>query len=317
MKRRALRVVFVLLCSMTALMSGSNAGRAGVVTNTWYFLFGPPSPRYYAGYRGSSYRGAYYRGRCAPRASACSPCATACSPCATACSPCATACSPCGVACASGNCTVNSPTSPPLADSQPMVEDPPKSTFADEPKVPDPADPDPDSNEPGFNPRKTEKTPTPAPKKTDDADPFEKPFDQTDPAVEKTDPAPKKAGTAGSGTVDETSSPGPVRTLPEPPVSKRPPAGTTPPKEKDSFDPFKDDKDDATGTEGTKKSASRPEPLKIPSLKLDEKITWRTVPTRTRIKVWASFQNPTVVRTRVDANQGWVTLPTGSKIVAK
>jgi hypothetical protein len=222
-----------------------------------------------------------------------------------------------------------------------MNENPPKKTYADDKKVPDPDDldlgkTDPDLDEPGAGPRKTEKSPTPTPKKTfeedplkktDEEDPFKKPIKTNGSADQKTDPVSEKTETPGSAKVDELPSPGPIRTLPDSPLSKRPPAGTGTPKEKAPFDPFGEEKDDPFGDEKKKtdsskadddgKSAADVKPLTVPSLKLEEKITWRTVPTRTRINVRASFGNPKVVRTRVDVNRGWVTLPTESKIVAK
>lgn len=340
MKRRALQVVYVVLFVLTALVSSSKTGQAGWFSRAWYPMYAPASPRTYRSYY-VGYRGGYYPIRYAPRYVYYR---SGYSPCATSCSPCATSCSPCGTACASGNCTVNSPTK--KIEPIPMNEVPPKKTFAGDEKVPDPDKLDPDNfdpslDEPGAGPRKTEKSPTPTPTKTQAQDPakktveedrFKQPIKTNDSADKKTDPVPEKTETPGSAKVDELPGPGPIRTLPDSPLSKRPPAGTDTPKAKAPFNPFGDEpfgdekkdpfgdqkkKTDSSKADDAGKSAADVKPLPVPSLKLEEKITWRTVPTRTRINVRASFGNPKVVRTRVDINRGWVTLPTGSKIVAK
>ncbi len=55
----------------------------------------------------------------------------------------------------------------------------------------------------------------------------------------------------------------------------------------------------------------------LPILRFDSKVTWRVVPKRERLSLRANFVAPVLVRSRVDVNSDWVSMPTGTAIVKK
>ena len=59
------------------------------------------------------------------------------------------------------------------------------------------------------------------------------------------------------------------------------------------------------------------ETLRIPPLGLDDKITWRDAPERTRLSVAASYATPVVARTKIDPNSGWTPVPAGTQLAKK
>lgn len=57
--------------------------------------------------------------------------------------------------------------------------------------------------------------------------------------------------------------------------------------------------------------------LRLPPIDLDDKVTWRTVPERTRLNVRSTFKAPTVARAKVDPNRNWKPVSAGTKLVKK
>lgn len=109
MKRQLLRTLIVACGLLAVCAAEPKPASAGVVSDVWWALFGPPGtpwfggPRsgygYYGGGYTAYYGGGYYGGySCRP---ACNPCCQPCDPCA--CNPCASPCSPCG---SGGPCAV-------------------------------------------------------------------------------------------------------------------------------------------------------------------------------------------------------------------
>jgi hypothetical protein len=56
------------------------------------------------------------------------------------------------------------------------------------------------------------------------------------------------------------------------------------------------------------------ETLRVPPLGLDDKITWRAAPERTRLAVAANYATPVVARTKIDPNSGWTPVAAGTQL---
>jgi hypothetical protein len=57
--------------------------------------------------------------------------------------------------------------------------------------------------------------------------------------------------------------------------------------------------------------------LRLPAFDLDDKITWRQPPERTRLIVRASYRAPAVARHRAQPNEGWLPAPQDTQLVRK
>lgn len=71
------------------------------------------------------------------------------------------------------------------------------------------------------------------------------------------------------------------------------------------------------GNEGEPEARREHPSLRVPTLDLDRKLTWRTAPSRARLTIRSSFGNATVSRRNVNVNAGWVPVPDGSTIARK
>jgi hypothetical protein len=52
-------------------------------------------------------------------------------------------------------------------------------------------------------------------------------------------------------------------------------------------------------------------------MSLDNKVTWRSAPERTRMKVRSTFATPVVARSTIDSNSDWAPVAGATKIVSK
>lgn len=59
------------------------------------------------------------------------------------------------------------------------------------------------------------------------------------------------------------------------------------------------------------------EGLRVPPLGLDDRITWRSAPERTRLSVAASYATPVVARSKIDPNSGWTPVAAGTQLAKK
>ena len=250
---------------------------------------------------------------CASSCQTCAPCSvTACSPrvvfrplacdpcgCGFTCGPacCPTCCSPCdcvgcssgdcSVGCPSGDCSVSKPASPPKTGKAGPKKASPK-TFSDKAKVPTPIDE-------GFRPRAGE---------TKDAAPVQtEAFKVPETVIPKRQPAPTE-------TPVEESQP-PKESVDE-----------VTPKLTDPATPIDIENKGEKDTPPAAPKAANPEPseaglLPVPALKFDEKVTWRVIPSHTRVTLRPRFSAPTLTRTVTDPNAEWMAVPAGPQIVQK
>jgi hypothetical protein len=78
------------------------------------------------------------------------------------------------------------------------------------------------------------------------------------------------------------------------------------------------EKDAGKAEEGDEESKSGKDigPLKVPLRNLDKKITWRSVPKRTRLVIRSRMRAPRIVRLQPRDNSGWQVIPK-TKLVQK
>jgi hypothetical protein len=284
-------------------------------TSSWY------TPYYSSSYYAPSYYGSYYGGSCCGGSgygsmygssygsgyggssyggSCCSPCGSSCgygsccSPCGSCasysnfgCNPCsACACSPCvGGGCSVAGCNSSCGTNcaaDPASDGKPRPD-----TRYQEPR------------DGGYDrgPNKTLD-----PKTYESSDPKWRPGDPRDdakPGRLPIDPGERRPDGTGTDTFDQER-----RKVPETPV---------PQKDQDS-----NTRDGLPGP-----TASRFLLVSTPArpLSLDDKVTWRAAPERTRMKVRSKIAAPVVARSTVDPNSDWSPVPgedkSGTKLVRK
>jgi hypothetical protein len=311
---RHARLFLLVSCGLLAAVAASPAAaRAGIISDTWMALFGPPGTPYFPGastsyygpsYYGSSYYGSSYSVGYAPsysvgyapsyyttgyRSECCRPVRVtyppSCNPCPTPCNPCPTACDPCP----GGNC----PTGTAPADNA-YNRGPGPRTF----KKPDTGagtgddPPQPDSKfKSRDDSRKFQATPKGKPDPGDGkkSAAFPTPADENDgSSIGGTGPTARKAFRF-PGETDGGKPPGPVIRQDKPVPAKRPIEIKTDRKE-------------------------------LPSLALpnfDEKVAWKPVVTRTRLIINARVSPSQLTRTVVDPNEGWTPVRSESRLVRK
>ncbi len=282
MKRRVIRGTLILTCSLalwTGFESESDAclfpWMVGHHSGYWGAAYGP----YYAPVYRPVYRPVYPPACCPPAQMFYGP----------ACSPCGSVCSPCGPSVYPGGaCGVNpqpQPSVTPGKDWKP-TETVPK-TFSDD--------------QPGAKKK-------PAPANPNVGNGKASPFDESNDNGQPESPAPT-----------ETEVRKPVLPVPPTVIEKKKPApASLPPEEegkKDSKNGGSSEKSEKsekeTPKEDVKESGANPQ-LRIPTLKLDNKITWQSTPKRTRRSLQATFHNPKIVRRSVNPNVK--PAPRGTKI---
>ena len=57
--------------------------------------------------------------------------------------------------------------------------------------------------------------------------------------------------------------------------------------------------------------------LRLPPLNLDNKVTWRTAPERTRLNVRSTFKSPAIARAPIESNGKWAPVKESTKLVKK
>lgn len=298
-----LLVVIGTLCA-AGLASPTNA-RAGVFSDTWWFLFGPPgttfSPGAYGTYYGggftsyygggytSNYGGSAYASRtyrvsygqsCCQPVQTYYPSAACCQPC----DPCANPCTPCG---AGGPCQISDGGGAPKTFRQedgrpptPMKDDNFKSR---------------DNGKSKFKPTREEKKENPGfgPNGSNDGQGGDgQGGDGTGPIKRDAlkPPLPKKEE---YGDEDDKAKSGPA-------IRKKKPAPAKPP---------------VGPSEGENEKTVE---LPVEPANLDGAITWRTPVRRTRLIIRPTLPTQSVVRSTVPLNEGWRPLrKTETKVVAK
>lgn len=273
-----------------------------------------------------------------------SPCNTSCAPCGPVCSPCGPSCSPCGP---SGVCSApglgSSSSAPPLATEDPAGTSVPLRSNGLPPRTYDDTTP-PRPEAPGTDPQGFRRTPTDGagtgtgtpPRSSsppiDSFDPgrgFDAPAPRgTTPATPPADdglfnPAPttpRVPGASGTGTTPRPGPAAPGGTFDGPTDAFRVPSDpletpvrprtTTPPGTSDS-DPFESPAPPrGTGTGGL--SVPAEDPVAVSTLDLDDRVTSRPQPLRTRLEIRSQFGSPIVQRVRSEANAGWTAVASPS-----
>ena len=293
MKRRITRGILTLAFSLALSVGLESTSNACLFPG----LFGPGCGCWGPVYR-PCYPPVYVPPRCPPPQTFYGPVYPTCGP---VCSPCRPACPPCGpVFCPSGSCGVNPQPQPAVKTDdgwQPSDAEP--KTFADEEPT-------------------TVKEPAavkePMPEAAEDvkpADPFNQPGEKPKPEFPSPDESPK-APAPGKIKVEK-----PVSPVPETVIEKKKPAPPALPLDENGKEDVKsggDSEKTEKETPGeTKESGTNPQ-LRGPSLNLDEKITWRSTPKRTRLVLQATFRSPKIVRKSVDPNARRAPVPRGAEI---
>ncbi|GAB4147007.1 MAG: hypothetical protein Tsb009_19970 [Planctomycetaceae bacterium] len=302
-------IVKLLVLSTIFLVSNSVAAKraeAGLIPDIWNALFGPPGTPYVAGYPyspGYSYYAGYAPS--SPFGGTCSPCVTrrvyyvpSCNPCVPSCNPCAVStCNPCAIG---GPCQISSAAKTtgklkPEKEPNGLPKTFKNGTGAGEGSNDGTKPPTPGKDS-KFNSRDETKKFGPTRKKESgegDAPKF---------------PSPNGNGTGGGtppdfGTGTQKSFKVPEKEVPETLIKKRKPAEKKP----------------ANGNQ-QKTPKAKTNLNNGPNLKplnLDEKITWRAVPRRTRLIIHTRPLSSKVARTKWDANKNWTPVSRGSKLAGK
>ena len=126
----------------------------------------------------------------------------------------------------------------------------------------------------------------------------EKKFQAT-PDGEKKSPFPEGNGDGKTPSGKQKTFKKPEKTPPLTVIPKKKPAPSKPPKEDSNAKP-KEKKNDGP---------------KIQGLRLDEKITWRTLPARNRLVIHGRISRTKLARTRIDPNRGWTPVREGTRLV--
>lgn len=293
MRNRVLKTVAISACMLTVTVGFTSTTQAGLIPWLYDAIFGPVRPGYGAGYYGAGYFGGYpatYGVGYAPLISpAYSPCGPAGCPTtvgyAPACSPCVAAYDPCaGGACPGGNCFVPpaTTTSTPIGGPAPTPADGPLPAYEGPPRTFGPSEP-------------------PLP-----------PADQQSPMNDEGFYPRQPANEPETGPESIEAFDFPNEAIPErqPAPMNLPDDGAAAPNSEENRNEASADDVNLNGGPGLFR-------LPAPQFDLEDKITWRVVPERTRLAVRAHFEAPVVVRSRVDVNADWTPVPTETKVVSK
>ena len=281
------------LCLLVVLTAAPVPSQAGIVTDAWYALFGPPGSPWFPGLTRGYHTANYYPGTGysyaypAYRPFGYSPFTYRRSQAFYApCSPCGVIAGTCGVSNCASNCAVYySPRVSRLEPTPQENSDVPKTYLDNENPESGSEPPSPESEDSDFEQKQNEKglgstreseTGTSADVNPGD---FLKPIQKVE--AKK---VPVEAET------------------PESVIQQKKPAPATQPEEDD-------DKNSPTGKSGSEKKESQVRPLN-----LDHKLVGRSLPKRTRLVIRSRFENPVIVRTKVAPGRDWTLTPQGTKL---